>query len=749
MSDPTEPLVTLRGPDGNTTQVPLSQSSAYLNQGYHQESAAEAAQRVGQEARESHIGAVESFGQAAGRTLTLGATDALQRVMAPDTAAQYLRDAESAHPTATVAGTVTGAVLPALLTGGESVAAEIAAATPMGRAAQLGRSIAALGEGGGTVARIGAKVAGGFAEGAAIGAGQGVSELAMSDDPLTWEHAVSAIGSNALFGGALGGATGLVGGTLEAGLGRAKRALDEAAAAKAAAPAVDTDLAELDLKGLSKARESELATIEAARVPERQSIADELASFRQDLKQQKLWLATKDSENAEIKVIGKQSFKADRQLDQVLDNPKALAENPRRALAGLQQQEHALEQLGKKADELRASFGADQSGERAAALDAAPKALERNRALQARIKSVLAEPSSPRLQAIADAKDVLQSGGPKKSLAEEMLGGTIFHKTSEAAAGLAGALPLAGGLVGPIAGGLAARVVTKAVFGRLAKATLEQTQKMSSAVGMIAQATNKATRAAAPIATSILAALRFAPAGAGAAAAGAGSASKPTLAEAYAARTAEIRSQTAYDETGTPKMRPAARQAMADQLSPIRAVAPVAADRMETAGARRIEYLASVIPKRPDIATVSVGGKDTWQASDMQMRTFARICDAVERPENVEKRIATGAATPEDIAAYRGCYPARAAAFQAQIISAIAQRPTKLPYPQRLALTMFGIPADSSMHPVVLNQLQGAFLGEPGTNGGGQPARAQPQFGSVKKSISQPTPAQRRGQGLL
>ena len=188
---------------------------------------------------------------------------------------------------------------------------------------------------------------------------------------------------------------------------------------------------------------------------------------------------------------------------------------------------------------------------------------------------------------------------------------------------------------------------------------------------------------------------------------------------------------------------------MANQLAPIRAAAPVAADRMETLGAKRIEYIAAQIPRRPDIGTVAIGGEDTWQPSDMQMRAFARVVDACERPENVEKRLATGAVTPEDIAAYRACNPARAAALQASIISEMQKRPTKLPYAQRLALTMFGIPADPAMHPAVLNVMQGMFASEPGTAGGTMPARAMPQFGSVKKSVSEPTPAQRRGQGRL
>src|SRR4051812_10701383 len=273
MSGPNDELVTLRSDDGRVTQVPLSQAGEYLRAGFTEETPAEQAARQDQAAREAQISPIESFGQSLGRTASLGLTDAAQRAVGGQGAAQYLRDAQTAHPTADTAGMVTGIVAPALLTGGESVAASIAAASPIGRAAALGSTIAKLGEGGGGVLRsIGAKALGGAAEGALIGGGQGVSELAMSSDPITFEHAVSTISSNALFGGAIGGGAGLVGGTLESGLGKAKGLVDDAVAARTAQPAVDADLAELDMKGLTKAKQAELDTIEAQRVPQRQQL---------------------------------------------------------------------------------------------------------------------------------------------------------------------------------------------------------------------------------------------------------------------------------------------------------------------------------------------------------------------------------------------------------------------------------------------------------------------------------------------
>lgn len=730
-------LVTLRSPDGSrVTQVPLSQAGSFLTQGFKEEAPDQEAARVGQSAREAQINPVESFGQAAGRTISVGATDAFQRAVGGDTAAQYMRDAETAHPTATTAGTITGAILPALLTSGESLAATLAEATPIGRAAALGSRIAELGEGAGTLGRIGAKVAGGAAEGGIIGAGQGVSEISQSDDPLTWEHAVSAISSNALFGGALGGATGLIGGTLEAGLGKAKRMIDKELAARSAQPAVDADLAGLDVKGLSKAKDAELANIEASRVPERQSIADDIGDFRKDLKQQKLWLATKDSDVEGANVIGKQTLKADRQLDGILDNPKALADRPQRALAALQQQEHALEQLASKSDELRASFAGDETGVRAATLDKVQPALEQNRALQRRIKDVVAEPTSARLKAIADAKDVLQTPARKSFL------GDISPGT--AAGGLVGHA-LGGGPVGAFLGAKAGDAITSFVTKKIAKVTVDQLRKTGEVVDAFSAGARKVTATAPPMASAVLGRVRFAPPDPNAPKPSK-NAKTPTLVESFKARSEEIRSQTMYGPNGENVMRPEAREKMASQLDPIRHVAPVAADRMETIGARRIEYLSSQIPRKPDVMA-SMVGPDNWQPSDMEMRVFARKVMAIEHPETVERRLLDGSLTPDDVAAYVAVYQERAAYLGRQLMVGVASSKKAVPFSHRFALSMFtGRPCDPSLDPRILARTQGQFANEEGTEGGTRAPVPKPAFGSVRSDLA--TPSQQRESGM-
>ncbi len=102
---------------------------------------------------------------------------------------------------------------------------------------------------------------------------------------------------------------------------------------------------------------------------------------------------------------------------------------------------------------------------------------------------------------------------------------------------------------------------------------------------------------------------------------------------------------------------------------------------------------------------------------------------------------------PEDAEAYNAVYPERAAHFKQQILEQLPTLRAALPYKRRLALSIFsGMPVDAAMHPQILAVLQASFAAEPGSEGGTQAPRAQPQFGSVKKSVGEPTPAQERAQ---
>lgn len=158
-------------------------------------------------------------------------------------ATNYYRDLRSANPNAFFGGEMAGAVLPALLTGGESLAANVAERGALGIA---GRAVAAPGlivenlataaEGlaarqfaaGSIRSALARGAAGGAVEGALGGLQNAVNEDAFGNRPLTVESLLTDVGMGALLGGATGGALFGGGATLRNGAMRLARPVREA-----------------------------------------------------------------------------------------------------------------------------------------------------------------------------------------------------------------------------------------------------------------------------------------------------------------------------------------------------------------------------------------------------------------------------------------------------------------------------------------------------------------------------------------
>lgn len=673
-------MVNLVAPEGRVVAVPAEQVQAHLDAGFRPEGGAGAAQRVVGDVREERYGGALGKATAGAlgvaRTVTLGGSDVLANLTGDDDAVAAYREV---NPGASLVGEIAGAFVP------------VGAGAAAGR---LGARIAKTGEGAGAVTRAVRAGAGYGAEGAIMGAGQGVSELALSDDPLSIERVASVMSSNVLFGGATGGAVGMGGSAVGSVLRKAKGALDEFASAATAAGSDDVA---------------------------RKAFADDLAAFRQQTKDEKVFLATKgaktwegvdDALKKEMSEIGKVSLEADRAMDRMLRNPKALASRPQRALDSLQQQEHALEKLVSRREDLARVFAADTSGARAAALDSAEKALARNREMQARIADLTATPAA----------------ATGKSMGEQMAGGAAYSLGSS----LASAVPVIGPFLAPFAGAKAAQVVGDG----LGKAAKQQAQRMADGIGMFLNVGGKVAPAAPVLATKVLGALAF----------GSEKATDASLASLYRARSTEIQKQVATGPDGRAMMRPDARQKMAAQLAPVRAADPLTADRIETQAARRLAFLADNLPRRPDLGALETG-PDRWQPSDLAMRSWARLAAAAEDPAGIVERMASGAVTPEDAKVMRELYPEMLAEMTQQILEQLPTLQKQLPYHRRLALSiMTGVPVDPAMNPRILRVLQGAFASEPGTEGGTQAPRAQAAFGSVRAAPG--TLSQRREQGV-
>lgn len=733
--------VVLISPEGNPEEFSAEEAPQRIREGYTEESKQGRAERVGKEARLSTISGVESFGQAFGRGMTAGGTDVLQRAAGGEAAAQYLREAQEAHPTLDTVGELSGVVLPAVMSGGTSVLAR----TPAAAITRFGANIARAGEGASFVTKVGRAAAGAATEGALFGAGTGASEVALSDKPVDLERAISTISSNMLYGGLVGGAAGSLGKVAEIGLTKAKGAID-GALARHEASAVTDDLARMDAKQLDSVIKTEKEAIETARVAERKSVAEDIQALRQEIKDSKHFLTTEEVKLPAVEgkltaaEIGKKAVKADGLLRNLLDDPRGFAAKPEMAAKALRIQEDAYTALLDRADDFRAAFAADKTGARMAALDSIPAALEKNRAIQAQLTELGAARSTERLAAAESAKEALKAGGGAlaqvASVPQRMVEGSVFGM----AAGATAAIPVIGPIAAPMVGAAAAKYVGEKVFGRLSKAATDQAARTAKAVASFIGPAQKATKAAVPVATRVLSTVRFAPESPAPKPADAPKATG--LAGLFHERAHEIRSQTAYDETGKPRMTEAARMEVADRLKAVGVLSPGIADQLEALAARRIEFLASKLPKRPDVAGIQIG-PDRWRPSDMEMRKWARYVAGVEDPAGIEERLADGAVSVEDAEVMREVYPERLAELTRQIVEQLPTVRATLPYQRKLALSiMTGVPVVAAMDPRILGTLQETFAEEAGPDGEGP--KAKPNFGSVSKSAPEPTPAQQR-----
>lgn len=787
-----------RGTDGSLQQFSPAQEAHARAQGFTPVSTAEAGQESGaiDDGSGGVLGGINAATTGALSGATLGLSDVALRGLLSESEMGQVSADRAAHPWISGGANLVGALAPAFLTGGASLPSSLAGRAGVGVAGELG---------GGLLARA----AGGAAEGALYGAGQGVSDLALSRDPLTWERASSTIGSNMLFGGALGGVTGAGSALVERGLQKAGSALEEHAAARAAKSTVAPELADLDAAGLRGARDAEVeqlaGTQTAQRTADRSAVVDDMIAYRSAVKEANPWLVINEGE------ASAQLTQANRTLRKALDDVKGLRESPGALAKPLRKEEQALESAianretiasrldavdAKVADDVTehlatpASGSADEitltgkaakryssfadvklkegavtvarddaqgfldaikngevKGATRQSLDKLDGLLQQNRALQERIKGAIApalpksELASERLTAIRGAQDALRAPAPAKSMAEQALSGTLFG----AVTGAVHAIPVLGQIPGAahMVGAKVAELATNLIFGRMGKAIAGVEGGTAAAVKAFSGSVEHMSKYAPVIATKVLSGLRYA-ANAKEPEAGATQA----LPEVYKARTDEIKQQTQYDANGIPRIRPPVRQAIADRLKPVRMVDPILGDRLETLAVRRLEYLSSLIPRRPDYGGIGMGGPDKWHPSDMEMRSWARSAAAVEDPSGIEQRIIHGAITPEDAAAYWAVYPERARHLLQSYLTEIPKMTKPLPYARQLALGIFvGKPLTPAMHPRVLATLQAQFPAEPGSAGGTQAPKAAPQMGSIKKSPDAPTPAQSRSQG--
>jgi hypothetical protein len=736
--------VNLVNGEGQSIAVPVEQAADLLasNQ-YHLETGTDVANRAQANADEQTYGGVAGAVVAGGAALASGASGGLTDAgIAALGGGEQLHKLREHHQALSTGMEIAGTLLPTGIGG---------------LAGRAGGAAAKVFENG-----VAGAIARGVVEGGIYGAGSGVSQVALSTQPLDAEHIASTLSSNMLLGAGTGGVAGGVFKAGEKALERAGSVLDHASATRAAIEGVPADLAHLDAKGLRDAyREAEIAHkadivaerngLESVRRAQRSGLAGEVQDLADNLaterpifsalsQNEELAPALKGIEGvSDARVRLAKSYTALRSFSDKSED--FLEKNVWRMEEPLRQRAEALEMLQAKIPDIHAAYAGDA---RADLLSHVPDALKETKAQIAAIQkfdsklnpvaggrlATLEAGPSQRMRAIEAAQDAL-SKAPELGLAAKGAKGAAFAGVTALAHMIPGV-----GIAAPFLGKAASDFVGTAMQ-RLSGAAGSVAEKSQATLKAFLNASHKAEKFVPTTATKVLSAVKF----------GAGPEAKSgKLHDLYAARSAEIRQQTMYAPDGSVQMRPEARMAMAKKLDPIRAVNPLLADQIETTAARKVAFVSSKLPRKPEIGGLQIG-PDNWRPSDLQMRSWARTVRAVEDPSGVEERLLHGNMTPEDAEAYRTVYPERFAAMQQAIFEAAPTLAKTLPMKRKIALSVFtGVPLIPALQPNVLAVLQGNFAAEPGSAGGTQSPGAEPQFGKLGslKSSDKPTPAQQR-----
>lgn len=192
--------VNMVSPTGETASVPIDKVAGFGSQGWKVETAGQAAEAVGGDVRTAGMGGVVGSGLALAGGLARGATLGLSDVVARQVGlGDTLAGAQEAHPTISTGSQLVGAVAPAF-----AAPASLLAKTPAGLASRAALSVTRVGEGAGTVARLGYAGAGAALEGGLQNAGSYVSETALADKALAADAFAAAMGHGALWGGVAG-----------------------------------------------------------------------------------------------------------------------------------------------------------------------------------------------------------------------------------------------------------------------------------------------------------------------------------------------------------------------------------------------------------------------------------------------------------------------------------------------------------------------------------------------------------------
>ena len=725
MSDPVVVggRVAVLDPNGIGATISAEELPEALARGYTLESGAAHGERLFEE-KYGHS-PVRAGLEGAARGLTFGLTDVLA---GPD---EGLIQRRARNPVASTLGEVGGAVGGLALTGLGGLA-ERAGAAAFGAP--------------GILSRAGAAAVRGGLEGAAIGTGQAVSQLALSDDPLTAESIAGALGHNvgigALTGGVGGGALSLAGSGLRgavnlagkgvrkaaeklsaelaettapaagfedlAGLGpkelrAAAKAETENAWKQAGVTAGHEDLAGLGQAELRKATQAEVEAQRAARLGEGEELAKDLFGFDKNARDDMMRLKQTLPKGTGLM---KDAIKAQGKLTNVVKDVRTLAEEPGRALGAVRELRQQLEFIesrlpkGMLEGAQATTPEAIEAGAATAKLQGrAASMMERLDDFEARIKSLTAEPTSPRLDAIRARQDALSATIPKTARQEAIealqaappqatpildtmaktigggIGGAIGHAIPVPYAGVAGAW------LGKEIGESSLKPLLKSILGNFVEKT-----------GAIEEGAGKLLGRLAPPPSAMNALSDLATAGG-------------VKGSSFQGATEAVKRAAANPEQ--------TRGAILQELAGVSALNPKLAEKVADTYQLRLQFLAD---KAPPTLTMGISGQVVPPSSAEEAK-FARYVAAANDPMRLLKELRAGTLMPETIEAAEKVYPG----WTQRIKDAVSEQLTdpdvakKLSYPMRLQLgTFLGTQTvEATMNPQFVSRMQATFQTPP------------------------------------
>lgn len=605
-----------------------------------------------------------------------------------------------------------------------STAKKILSYAPSARAMKLGSRIAGRGAEMGLAGRVGYSAAGAAAEGAIFNVGQGISELALSDEELSAERILSSLGSDALIGGGIGGAMGgalpIVGalsraawkGT-KAGVGKTFNYGKELAE-KVGVKLDDYPRLKTLLGGTTKEVEEELLTF-------KETLSKKLGSFEDGLTYTIRNMADPDITNLRhltddiedvrtALVAGKGSGKLD---DGLIDKQIAKIDS------GLLEYREANKKFEKlfggvgsvPERDMFANLANAEGGELTEQIKSIGNYVDSTKKLVDLQEELVVGrwPTKPsHIAKVKEAREALSAleGATKAGgigPAELLVGADILGLDPEDIPGIS-SIPFAKELIwlrmlqkraaGLMGKGLLGKVgLGKTPTSALALKAGEAKAKTAKAVGgFFSKTASSVNKAKVPAAIEILNSTSFA----------------PSENKKYSAKTKEEAFKRRSDEIYSMARN---EQLLGQSIS--RSLGPVPNGillQVQATMQRKLDFLASKLPKDGREPTLV---QSDFTPSSVEIKKFAKYVRAAENPQTVLEDMKNGRLTQEAAETLKVVYPAMFADIQMQIIEALPTLKEKLNYRQKLQLSrLFGIPVDESMKTSFIQAMQADFAGD-------------------------------------